>query len=75
MISVSDKKWSEATVNKNLIEKVKQDFLFDEIISKLIILRKFDFDQILFPLPFFMFPHYHLILGIFQYSNFCSNFH
>ena len=46
MISVSDKKWVEQKVNKNLIEKIKQDFRFSEIISKLIISRNFDFFEI-----------------------------
>ena len=46
MISVSGKKWIEKKVNKNSIEKVKQDFNFSEIISKLIISRNFDLDEI-----------------------------
>ena len=42
MISVSGKKWEEKKVNKNLIEKFKQDFNFTDILSKLVISRKFD---------------------------------
>jgi single-stranded-DNA-specific exonuclease len=42
MISVSGKKWEEKNVNKNLIEKLKQDFNFSEIVSRLVISRKFD---------------------------------
>ena len=46
MISVSRKKWIEKKINKNTIEKIKQDFNFSEIISKLIISRNFDLDEI-----------------------------
>ena len=42
MISVSGKKWKEQAVNKNLLEKIKQDYNFNEIVSKLIISRNFD---------------------------------
>ena len=46
MISVSGKKWEPKKNNRNLIEKVKQDYDFSEILSKLIISRKFDNDEI-----------------------------
>ena len=46
MISVTGKKWIEKKVNKNFIEKIKQDFNFSEIISKLIISRNFDYNEI-----------------------------
>ena len=46
MISVSGKKWIEKKINKNAIEKIKQDFNFSEILSKLIISRNFDLDEI-----------------------------
>ena len=46
MISVSGKKWVEQNINKNLIEKIKQDFNFSEILSRLIILRNFDITEI-----------------------------
>ena len=46
MISVSGKKWIEKQINKNSIEKIKQDFNFSEIISKLIISRNFDHNEI-----------------------------
>ena len=46
MISVSGKKWVQKKNNKNLIEKLKQDYDFSEILSKLIISRKFDNDEI-----------------------------
>ena len=46
MISVSGKKWEQKKNNKNSIEKLKQDYDFSEILSKLIISRKFDNDEI-----------------------------
>ena len=42
MISISGKKWEQKIINKNSIEKLKQDHDFSEILSKLIIARKFD---------------------------------
>ena len=42
MISVTGKKWEEKVCNKNSIEKLKQDYSFSDILSKLIISRKFD---------------------------------
>ena len=46
MISVSGKKWEQKKNNKNAIEKLKQDYDFSEILSKLIVSRKFDNDEI-----------------------------
>jgi len=46
MISVSDKKWEQKKVNQNLVDKLKQDFDFSDILSRLIISRKFDDDEI-----------------------------
>ena len=46
MISVSGKKWEQKKINKNSIEKFKQDYDFSEILSKLIISRRFDSDEI-----------------------------
>ena len=46
MISISGKKWLEYKVNKNLIEKIKQDFNFNEILSKLIFSRNYDIKEI-----------------------------
>jgi len=34
MISISGKKWIERKVDKNLVEKIKQDFNFNDILSK-----------------------------------------
>ena len=42
MISVSGRKWEEKKTNKNLIEKLKQDYNFSDILSKLVLSRKFD---------------------------------
>ena len=42
MISVTGKSWSEKFVNKNLIEKIKQDLKFSDILSRLIISKKYD---------------------------------
>ena len=46
MISISGKKWIEKKVNKNLIEKIKQDFNFNDILSKLIVCRNYDITEI-----------------------------
>ena len=46
MISVTGKKWEEITFNKNLVEKLKQEHNFSDILSRLIISRKFDQDEI-----------------------------
>ena len=37
MISISGNKWIEKKVNKNSVEKIKQDFNFNNILSKLIV--------------------------------------
>ncbi len=46
MISVSGKKWIEHKVNKNSVEKIKQDFNFNDILAKLIVLRNYDITEI-----------------------------
>ena len=46
MISVSGKKWEQKKVNKNLDEKLKQDFHFNDNLSRLVISRKFDDSEI-----------------------------
>jgi len=46
MISVSGKIWAEKKVNKNLIEKFKQDYGFGDILSKLIISRNYNSSEI-----------------------------
>jgi single-stranded-DNA-specific exonuclease len=46
MISVSGKIWAEQKVNKNLVEKLKQEYGFDDVLSKLIISRNYDTSEI-----------------------------
>ena len=46
MISVSGKEWKQKKINQNLVEKLKQDYNFSDILSKLIISRKFNEDEI-----------------------------
>ena len=46
MISVSGKIWTEQKVNKNLVEKFKQDYGFSDILSKLIISRNYNSSEI-----------------------------
>ena len=46
MISVSGKKWEQKKINQNLVDKLKQDFNFNETLSRLIISRKFEDDEI-----------------------------
>jgi single-stranded-DNA-specific exonuclease len=42
MISVSGKKWEQKKTDRNLVEKLKQDFNFSDVLSSLAISRKFD---------------------------------
>jgi single-stranded-DNA-specific exonuclease len=46
MISVSGRKWNQKKINQNLVDKLKQDFNFSDILSRLIISRKFEDDEI-----------------------------
>ncbi len=46
MISVSGKNWEKQKVNKNLVEKIKQDYGHSEILSQLIISRNYDESEI-----------------------------
>ena len=46
MISLSGKKLEQKKINQNLVEKLKQDYDFNDILSRLIISRKFDDDEI-----------------------------
>jgi len=46
MISVSCKKWEQTKINQNLVDKLKQDYNFNDILSRLIISRKFEEDEI-----------------------------
>ena len=47
MISISGKKWEQKKINKNSIEKLKQDYNFSEVLSRLLVSRKFDESEIL----------------------------
>jgi single-stranded-DNA-specific exonuclease len=42
MISVTGRSWKQKKINRNSIEKLKQDYDFSEVVSKLVISRKFD---------------------------------
>jgi len=46
MISVSGKKWEQKKINQNLVDKLRQDYNFSDTLSRLIISRKFDKDEI-----------------------------
>jgi len=46
MISVSGKIWTEQKVNKNLVEKFKQDYGLGDIISRLVISRNYNTSEI-----------------------------
>jgi len=46
MISVSGKIWTEQKVNKNLVEKFKQDYALGDILSRLVISRNYDTSEI-----------------------------
>jgi len=46
MISVSGKNWEQKKISQNLVDKLKQDFDFSDILSRLIVSRKFDDDEV-----------------------------
>ena len=46
MISVSNREWGERKFNENLVNKCSQDNNFSQILSKLIVSRKFNADEI-----------------------------
>tara|TARA_B100000902_G_scaffold25159_1_gene30265 strand:- start:492 stop:1031 length:540 start_codon:yes stop_codon:yes gene_type:complete len=46
MISVSGKKWTEKIINKNSVDKIKQDYGFSEILARLIVSKKFNKTEI-----------------------------
>ena len=46
MISVSGKKWEQKKIDQNLVDKLKQDYNFSDILSRLIVSRKFNDDDI-----------------------------
>ena len=46
MISVSKRNWQEIKINKNIIKKAQQVNNFSDIVSRLIVSRKFDLEEI-----------------------------
>ena len=46
MISISGKNWEQKKNNKNLIEKLKQDYSLSDILSRLVVSRKFDEEEL-----------------------------
>jgi single-stranded-DNA-specific exonuclease len=46
MISISSKNWEQTKINQNSIDKIKQDHNFSNILSRLIITRNLDEDEI-----------------------------
>ena len=46
MISVSGKTWTQQKINKNLVEKVKQDHGLSDFLSQLIVSRSYDTSEI-----------------------------
>ena len=46
MISISGKNWEQKKINQNIVDKLKQDFNFSDILSRLIISKKFEDDEI-----------------------------
>ena len=46
MISVSGRRWQERKVNNKLVEKIQQDYNFSKIISKLVVSRNFNENEI-----------------------------
>ena len=46
MISITGKEWTQQKVNKNLVEKIKQDQCLGDILSHLIISRNYDTSEI-----------------------------
>ena len=40
MISVSGKNWEEIKINQNSVDKLKQDYGFNDTLSRLIIFKK-----------------------------------
>ena len=46
MISVSRRNWQEIKINKNIVKKTQQKNNFSDIVSQLIVSRKFDLEEI-----------------------------
>ena len=63
MISVSGREWKEVKVSNRLVEKIEQDHNFSKIVSKLIVSRNFNKEEI------------YSINNNFKFSNFFQNNH
>ena len=46
MISVSGKKWVQKKINRNLVQKLTQDYNFSDVVSSLAIARNFDLTEL-----------------------------
>ena len=46
MISISGNEWKQKKINKNIVEKIKQDHNFSENLSKLVVSRNFNDNEI-----------------------------
>ena len=46
MISITGKKWVQQKFNKNLVEKVKQDYHLADFLSNFIVTRNYDDSEI-----------------------------
>ena len=46
MISVSRRNWQEIKINENIVKKIQQTYSFSNIISRLLVSRKFDDEEI-----------------------------
>ncbi len=46
MISVSGKNWEELSLNINIINKIKQDHKFSDILSRLIVAKNFNLEEV-----------------------------
>ena len=46
MISISGRHWKEIDIDRNKVQKIQQDNDFSEILSKLIVEKEFDKEEI-----------------------------
>ena len=46
MISISGKKWVQQKINKNLVEKIKQDYDLADFLSNFVVNRNYDASEI-----------------------------
>ena len=48
MISITGKKWIQQKINKNLVEKIKQDYDLADFLSNFVVNRNYDASEIFF---------------------------